>query len=84
VHGAVEQLGGVQAAYARRPDAQRDDEEEQQALRALHADLAAFASARGLPAPAWDPAPAEAWKRWLAEHAGGFPEHLPGVRSPAW
>jgi hypothetical protein len=84
VRGAVEHLGGVQAAYARRPDALRDDAEQEQALRALHADLAAFASARGLPAPAWDPAPAEAWTRWLAEHAGGFPEHLPGVRSPAW
>jgi hypothetical protein len=84
VRGAVTILEGVESSYERRPEALRDADEHTRTLRELHDDLAAFARARDLPAPAWSAAPAAGWTAWLGEHEQRFPTSLPGVRSPAW
>jgi hypothetical protein len=59
-------------------------EEARRKLREIQDDLAAFAAARELPAPAWEPSPVDGWKAWLAAHEAALPTSLPGVRSPAW
>ncbi len=49
---------------------------------ARQALITSFA-ARGLTAPAAD-ADSATWKKWIEQNLESFPDHLPGITSPAW
>lgn len=70
------------------PDALRPFEEELKRLEdevaAFQSELVAILSERGVQAPIPPNNSFESWRKWLEQKRDAFPEHLPGVSSPAW